>query len=258
MIRTDFRAELPSTLTPWTIGSGRIEQAHGIRFVINPTPASHYSDAQISDYAGLSRRAYPWSPPMRMTVRAWASHSADQLRGTAGFGLWNQPFMPGQTWPRLPRTAWFFFGSKPSNMALAYGVPGYGWKAATLDATRPPFLALSPSAPIGVLLMRVPALYRVLYPLAQRAIGVSEALISADLREPHTYQMEWQPHSLTFSVDGRVLLRTPSAPRGRLGFIAWLDNQYAVVTPQGALGMGIADILETQWLHLDSLLIEPL
>lgn len=261
-IHTDFRGALHPALTPFTIGGGTLEtdpeSKNGLRCVIAPTSAEHYSDAQISDYALLDRRAYPWRPPMRMIVRAWASHSAAQLRGTAGFGLWNQPFMPGQAVPRLPRNAWFFFAGQPSNMALAKGVSGFGWKAATLDATRPLFLALTPTAPLGVLLMRIPALYRVLYPIAQQALGVSEALIDVDLRTPHTYTMEWQPQTVKFSVDDRLILQTPYAPRGRLGFIAWLDNQYAVVTPQGALAMGLAEINERQWLHLDQLSIEHL
>lgn len=262
-IETDFRGELPSVLTPFTVGNGRIERTDGIRFVIDSTPANRYSDAQISDYAQRDRRDYPWQPPMQMTVRAWASHSAAQLRGTAGFGLWNQPFMPGQRWPRLPRNAWFFFAGPPSNMALARGVPGFGWKAATLDARRPLFLALAPTAPLAIFLMRIPSLYRVFYPVGQRAMGVSEVLLTdttyhVDLREPHTYRMDWLPRSVLFTVDGQIVLRTPSAPRGRLGFIAWLDNQYAVVTPQGSLAMGITEIAEQQWLCLESLVVERL
>ncbi len=243
-------------LTPFVLGSGRIEHDHGWKFTITPTDARHYSNSQISDYATVPRRAYPWTAPLRMTVRAHASHSIDQMRGTGGFGFWNQLFMPGQLLPRLPRAIWFFFSSQQSNMALAEGVPGFGWKAAILDATRPAFLALAPTAPLGVLLMRNPALYRRLYPIAQRALGVSEALIDVDWREPHTYTLDWQPRSVTFAVDGRCILRTPYAPGGRLGFIASLDTQYAIVTPQGSLQRGVVDVPETQWLCLESLEIE--
>ncbi len=252
-LRTDFRGALSTPLTPFTIGGGRIERADGIRFALDPGPADRYSDAQISDYANLSRRAYPWRPPLRMTVHAHASHRAENLRGTAGFGFWNQPFMPGQRWPRLPRAAWFFFAGAPSNMALARGVPGFGWKAATLDARRPSFLALAPTAPLGILLMRIPALYRALYPIAQWALGVAEAEITVDLRQPHRYDLEWAANRVTFRVDEQVVLRTPFAPHAPLGFIAWLDNQYAIVTPQGRIGMGVVPIVARQWLHLDYL-----
>src|SRR5262249_30763783 len=163
----------------------------------------------------------------------WASHGTDQLKGTAGFGFWNQPIMPGQALPRLPRNVWFFFGSPPSNMAFAQGVPGYGWKASTLDISRLPVLLLAPFSPLGFLMMRLPALYRAIWPLAQRAIGASEAVIDVDLREPHVYRLDWLPRTVKFYVDNKLILATPNSPRSPLGFVAWLDNQYAVVTPQG-------------------------
>ena len=245
---------------PWAIGTGSVQPADGIlRCGIDPASERQYSDAQITDYAGLPRRDYPWQPPLRLTVRAWASHSVSALRGTAGFGFWNQPFVPvGRDLPRLPRAIWFFFGSPPNDMALAQGVPGWGWKAATLDATRPAALLLAPLAPIGFGLMRVPALYRRLWPVGQRAIGVSEALLSVDLIEPHTYTLEWRRDGAIFQVDGREVLCAPYSPRGPLGFIAWIDNQYAVVTPQGRFKFGLLGTSEQQWLALDEIVIEAL
>jgi hypothetical protein len=243
---------------PLTIGVGALEQSDGaLRCTLNPASADHYSDAQITDYQG--RHDFPWRPPVRLTVRAWASHPTSALKGTAGFGFWNEPFVPtGAQWPRLPRAAWFFFASPPNNMALAKGVPSYGWKAATIDAARWPFLALAPFAPIGFLLMRIPALYRALWPLGQRAIGVSEAPLPADLSDPHTYTLTWQPNAVTFQVDGETVLISRIAPRGPLGFIAWMDNQYAVVTPQGRFGFGRLVTAERQWLALDNIEIQPL
>jgi hypothetical protein len=41
---------------------------------------------------------------------------------------------PGNPIP-LPRAIWFFYASPPSHMDLALDVPGYGWKAAMIDAT---------------------------------------------------------------------------------------------------------------------------
>ncbi len=260
-VRENFRGELTPPLAPLERGAGHIERGEngaGIRFVVEGATARRYGDAQIYDYAGRSRRDLPCRPPLRMTVRAWASHSADQLRGTAGFGFWNQPVMPGQGIPRLPRAVWFFFASPPSNMAFAQGIPGQGWKAATIDASRLPFLLLAPGAPLGFLLMRVPALYRVLWPVGQWAIGAAEAMVDVDLREAHTYRLDWLADGAHFYVDERLVFDTPCTPRGPLGFVAWLDNQYAVVTPQGHLGMGLVPVPERQWLTLDSLVIEPL
>lgn len=258
-------ADLNPHWTPLTLGTGSIQHEDGtLRFVLGPTGDQQYSDAQITDYVNLltdyvntpGRRRFVAHPPLRLTVRAWGSPT---IQGTAGFGFWNEPFArESRRLPRLPRAAWFFFGSPPNNMALAKGVPGWGWKAATLDARRLPGLLLAPAAPLGFLLMRVPVLYRWLWPVGQWAIGVSEAQLGVDLADPHTYDLEWCARSLTFSVDGRVVHRSPYAPAGPLGFIAWIDNQYAVVTPQGRFKFGLLATTGPQWLALDRVEIRSL
>lgn len=260
-VTDDFAAhELHPRWKPWTIGTGIVQQTdQALCLELPSSNDQQYSDAQITDYQGLARRDFPWQPPLRLTVRAWASHRTADLRGTAGFGFWNEPFVPvGQRLPRLPRAVWFFFGSPPNDMALARDVPGYGWKAATLDATRLPFLLLAPFAPLGFLLMRSPAFYRALWPVGQWALGVTEVQLPVDLIEPHTYTLEWHPNKIIFAVDGAEVYRSDHAPRGPLGFIAWIDNQYAVVTPQGRFRFGLVETHETQRLTLDEVRIEPL
>lgn len=238
------------------IGAGRVEPgADGLRLIMPSVGADAYSDAQISDYSDAD---FVWRPPLRLTVRAWARAGVGGIGGTAGFGFWNQPFMPGVIRPRLPRAVWFFYSSPPSDMRLAHRVPGPGWKAATIDATRLPFLLLAPTAPVGVLLMRIPALYDALWPIGQRALGVSEALLDPHLlAAPHTYTLDWLRGEAVFAVDGAVVHRAPCAPRGPLGFVAWVDNQYAVITPQGRFGFGLVDSGEAA-LMLESVTIEPL
>jgi hypothetical protein len=237
------------------IGGGVVQTAgEGFHLSIPPTPADRYADAQISSYR--TRADFTCQPPLRMTIRAWMPDG--MAVGTAGFGFWNHPFVPGERGFRLPQAVWFFFGSPPNEMRLALDVPGAGWKCATIDATRPAFLALLPTAPLGFLLMRIPPLYRRLWPLAQRALGVSEhALDPALLREPHTYTLEWLPGKAVFSVDGRVVHRAQAAPRGLLGFIAWIDNQYAVVTAQGRFGFGLVEVAQTQTLVIEQVRVEP-
>ncbi len=251
--------DLCSHWTAWTVGAGSLDHAPGLlRCHLDDATARQYSDAQISDYHA-DRRTFAWTPPLRMSVRAWASHPTPSLKGTAGFGFWNEPFTPlGRGLPRLPRAVWFFFGSPPNNMALVQGVPGWGWKAATLDATRLPFLLLAPLAPIGFALMRFPALYRCLWPVGQWALGASEALLPVDLGEPHTYTLDWLTDSVVFQVDGELVHTSPYAPGGPLGFIAWMDNQYAVVTPQGRFRFGLVAVGGPQWLALDRVEIQPL
>ncbi len=235
------------------IGSGTVRLVDAVLNLTNaPTPESVYSDAQISDYAGPN---FQWRPPLTLTVTARAL-SAD-IQGTAGFGFWNQPFMPGQYRLRPPQAIWFFFGSPPNNMQLARGVPGSGWKAATINTRRWQFLALAPTAPLGVLLMRIPTLYDRLWPIGQRAIGVSEALLSSDLLTGwHTYTLNWRREGATFAVDEQVVHEAPVAPGGPLGFVAWVDNQYAIVTPQGHLGFGLLPLTVPQTLQLRTVRID--
>jgi hypothetical protein len=248
-----------STISALEIGGGVVERTADGALLRLPTVSGQvYADAQLYDYADRQRAAYPNRPPLRLSLRARFSGEAATLRGTAGFGFWNQPFMPNQRLPRLPRYAWFFFGAPPHNMPFALGVRGDGFKAAVGDFSRPAFLALAPLAPLGFVLMRVPALYRRLWHIAQCAIGVAEAPLQVTLTAWHAYRLEWLPHSVHFYVDDALVLATPYAPRPPLGFIAWIDNQYAIITPQGDLRFGIVPIQQTQWLEIAALSIAPL
>lgn len=255
-LETHFDTPLESRWHLTQIGAGKVIQTSGLlRLQLPSSTAEKYHDAQITDYAG--KTDFVWKPPLRLTVRARFESPHHRLRGTAGFGFWNHPFVPGERGFRLPKAAWFFFGSPPNNIALAKDVPGSGWKAATIDATHPPFLALLPTAPIGFLLMRIPALYQRLWPIGQRAINVSEALLdSALLWDMHTYTLDWHHNNLTFAVDGLSIHQTTSTPRGPLGFIAWIDNQYAVVTPRGQFGFGLLTVETEQSLLLEHITIE--
>jgi hypothetical protein len=60
------------------------------RLEIPAGPAGQYRLAQLDDYAHLPRGAFPWHPPLTLSLRGCAS--AVDLPGTWGFGLWNDPF----------------------------------------------------------------------------------------------------------------------------------------------------------------------
>ncbi|MDE2857575.1 MAG: family 16 glycosylhydrolase [Chloroflexota bacterium] len=206
-----------------------------------------YHNAQISDYHALEPR-FGNRPPLRLSLLA---RGEGAIRGTAGFGFWNQVFVPGRRRFRLPQAIWFFFGSPANDIALARGVPGHGWKAATINARGWRFYGLLPFAPLGFLAMRSKRLYQRLWPAGQRAIGVCEApLDSALLQDFHRYAIDWHADRVLFSVDDEVVLRSERGLNSALGFIAWVDNQYAIVTPQGRFGWGLLDCPEAQKLIL--------
>ena len=251
-------------------GSGTLEaEGSGLRFCLRDAAAAGYSNAQIDDYQGLPRREFVWRPPLRLTVRARFSHlpatgdtPQSGLKGTAGFGFWNDPFlMTEPRVPALPRAAWFFHASPPSNMKLDLGTPGRGWKAATIDALRPAALLLAPLALPAMLLMNVRALYRRLWPPIQRRLNVAEALVNVDTREWHIYELAWGTERARFTVAAegaqpRQVLDAP-APHGPLGFVIWMDNQYLVATPRGKVRWGVLDVPGEQWLDVSHLAIEP-
>jgi hypothetical protein len=254
-------------------GSGTLGAQNGaLRFCLSNATSARYANAQIDDYQGLPRRQFAWRRPLRLTVQARFSHlpapatgetamSGHTLKGTAGFGFWNDPFlMTEPRLPALPRAAWFFYASPPSDMKLDLDVPGFGWKAATIDAQRLAALWLTPLALPTVLLMNVRPLYRAIWPAIQRKLNVAEALLDVDPREWHTYELEWGTQRARFRVAARgealrQVLDAPS-PRGPLGFVMWMDNQYLVATPWGRLRWGVLDVPHQQWMEAARLAIE--
>lgn len=238
------------------LGGGAVCQtADEASLTLRPGPASVYHDAQISDYSATARD-FANEPPLRLELRARAH---GEIGGTAGFGFWNHAFAPSERGFRLPQALWFFFGGPENEISLAKDVAGSGWKAATFDARNWRFRAMLPFAPLGFLLMRSQWLYDALWSFGQAAIGVSEvALDSALLADFHHYSIEWRAGSAVFAVDGEVVLRACRVPGSRLGFIAWIDNQYAIVTPQGRFGRGLLDIPQLQSLQLREISIARL
>lgn len=254
----DFSGALSPRWKRQIRGQGALRRSGGgLQFVNVDTSARHYSNAQIDDYQGVRRGHFPWRPPLSLTVRARFSHPDGELCGTAGFGFWNDPFlMTERRVPTLPRAIWYFYASPPSDMKLDLDVPGHGWRAATIDALRPAALLLAPIALPTALLMNIRPLYRALWPPIQRAMRIREAAVSLSMTEWHTYVIEWCGEQSTFLVDDELILESAPSPRGPLGFVAWLDNQYLVVKPWGRFAWGLLDGPGHQWLEVDRLTIQ--
>lgn len=233
------------------LGTGEISSENG-RWTLTLPRAGRdaYSDAQLHDYAGLARRNFAWRPPLAFSIRARLS---PQTRGTAGFGFWNNPLVGGM--PALPQAAWFLWASPPSAIELAQDIPGHGWKAATIDAGRPAALAWAPLAPAVLLACRHPWLRRRIWPRVQRALAVDEHVLAHDPGAWHTYEIIWLRERVLFGVDGYQVLESRAAPRGPLGLVIWIDNQWARVTPSGAFGWGLLDSQMPQSLEWSDLRI---
>lgn len=264
----DFRAGIgPGWQRQMTGAGGWESTADGLCLVNDGASPDVYTNAQIDDYQHLSRGDFPWRPPLRLVLRARFSHPgfeetgdpATALSGTGGFGFWNDPFgMAGPRAPALPQAVWFFYAGQPSNLKLDIDTPGWGWKAATLDARRGQFAALAPTIPLAVPLMNVPPLYRRLWPIGQRATGVAERRVPVSMSDWHIYSIDWRMDRVIFCVDGRRLLETAGAPAGPMGLVIWLDNQYMQVTPWGQFGWGMVGKAQRQWLGIDWIAVSTL
>jgi len=264
----DFTHGIGERWTETIFGSGILTSVNGaLRMSFDSAHQGHYTDAQIDDYAGMKRASFPWRPPLRMEIRARASHPAasstsdsedsSMLRGTAGFGFWNYPFSVHGDILTLPESIWFFYASPPSNMALVPGIPGWGWKAQVVHSMRAGAMASVVPTVLATGWGRLTGETRLAARWLQRLSGAHETLLSAELTAWHTYTLEWRTHLATFWVDGSPVLRVPDPPARPLGFVAWLDNQYAVATPKGVLRFGTLDS-GPEWFELGSISIKSL
>jgi hypothetical protein len=140
-------------------------------------------------------------------------------------------------------------------MKLDLDTPGWGWKAAAVDALGPAAIGPALAAPLLVPLMNIPAVYRRAWPPIQRRLRIAESLVGAPMTEWHTYTVEWatreHPGIARFLVDGLSVLDAP-APRGRLGLVIWCDNQYMIARPSGRVGWGLLETGE-QWLEVQDI-----
>src|SRR5216684_3945614 len=264
----DFSQSIDQRWVQTCVGGGSLHIVDSaLRMEFQSAQRGQYVDAQIDDYGSRVRANFPWTPPLRMEVRARSSHAAATasstvenapiLRGTAGFGFWNYPFSVRGDILMLPEAIWFFYASPPSNMALVPGVPGWGWKAQVVHSMRLGALTAAVPAALTAGWARLTGETQPAQRWLQKLSGAQEALLNVEMNNWHTYVLEWR-HSMThFWVDGTLVLSAPQPPTRPLGFVAWLDNQYAIATPRGVLRFGTVTS-GPQWFEIDAVRIEPL
>lgn len=233
-----------------------------LRLHVPPGPAGRYRLAQVDDYHHLPRARFPWKPPLRLSLEARVSHP--EVLGTWGFGLWNDPFFAvglgfGGTvrWlPALPNTAWFFHASPPNHLTLRDDLPAQGFLAAVFSSPRLPSLLLALGMPFLPLLLWRPAA-RAVRRLARTVVQEAAASLDLDPTQWHAYALEWRAKGVRFTVDGQAVLETPVSPRGPLGLVLWVDNQFAAFQPEGRLAFGTLACEEPAFLEIASLSVAP-
>jgi hypothetical protein len=230
---------------------------HYWRLEIPAGPAGSYRLAQLDDTQGLTRRAFMHQAPFLLELKARASHS--QLPGTWGFGLWNDPFglsLPGSAgglWlPALPNAAWFFHASEQNYLTLEDDQPGFGWLAAVFQRS----LRHLPDGPNRFSSNQTRSsisgsgLGRLVRRWGRFFVHQDSVRLDVDTCDWHTYRLDWQADRLRFWVENDLMLETLVVPRGRLGLVIWIDNQFMSFRPDGRLQSGTQENSEPAWIEI--------
>ncbi len=240
-------------------GGGWVEKAGKgrMRMCIPPGPDRSYRVAQLDDYMDLPRNRFLWRPPL--TIGLLARVCRPELPGTWGFGLWNDPFTAtmgreGLAWrlPALPNTAWFFYASPSNSLSLRDDLPAQGFLAATFRSPRLPAYLLAPGL-LGLPLLLLRPGRRLLRRWLRFLIRQDTAQLDVDVTTTHAYKLEWHTGQARFWVDDAMVFETRVSPQGPLGFVLWIDNQYAAFTPDGRLGFGTLAMTTGAWLEVEEI-----
>ena len=234
----------------------------GWRLSIPAGPAGRYRCAQLDDHAMRLRRWFPWQVPVTLSLHARVS--SQNLTGTWGFGFWNDPFdfnlRLGNAIPQLPaapNTAWFFHAAPPNYLSLRDDLPAQGFLASafrSLDWPRRRLIGNRTGVPNPVGTKKSPWPFRWGLDGVRRVgswfIGQDASSLTIDCTEWHSYAIECGEDGVIFKVNGEIIFQTKVTPRGRLGLVLWIDNQYAAFPPGGRLTFGTSESNQPGWLEL--------
>jgi hypothetical protein len=262
-----------------TTGANVIPTENGWHLEIPPGEAGAYRLAQLDDYAGLPRGRFPLRAPSTLSLRCRVSEPAltpspspkgrGELSGTWGFGFWNDPFafsfgLQGKPrrLPVLPNACWFFHASEENHLSFRPpiaepamggpqgGHPGHGFLAQSFRSPKIPSLLLAPGV-LGLPLLFSKTISKYLRAVVGKIIGEDSLLLDLDVTQWHTYNLSWRESRVSFSVDDAIVFETSVSPRGPLGVVIWIDNQYAAWTPEGRIGMGTLQQKTTGWMEIE-------
>jgi len=241
-----------------TTPGGKVQPIlNGWRFEITEGGPAAYRLAQLDDYTLLARRRFMWREQATLHLRCRVSNSA--LPGTWGFGFWNDPFAlslglqgAARRLPVLPNTCWFFHASEQNHLSFAEGQPASGFLAQAFSSPRIPSALLAPGVFASPLLLIRPLSKWLRANIAARLIREDAKRISVDVTEWHEYRLKWSPARVEYAIDDEMVFDTAASPKGPLGLVIWIDNQYAAWLPDGSLGMG-ALVSPAAWMEISDL-----
>jgi hypothetical protein len=244
------------TLQSHTTAGGRVERLfpeNGYRLSIPSGDAKSYRLAQLDDYSNLPRNKLPWHTNFSLELKARAS--TNEIPGTWGFGVWNDPFSfslgfgGSRSFPALPNTAWFFFAGTQNYLSFQDDLPANGALAAVFRSRNLPTLFLMLTTPLlPALLCKVTAR---LFRRAIRQIVIEDAIaLNVDVTTWHHYQIIMAEKRISFSLDSEQVLQSTLVPKSPLGLVIWIDNQCAGFTPQGKVYWKVLPNEEAVWFEI--------
>ena len=238
-----------------TTGANVIPTENGWHLEIPPGEAGAYRLAQVDDYAGLPRGRFPLRTPSTLSLRCRVSEA--HLPGTWGFGFWNDPFVfsfglqgKPRRLPVLPNACWFFHASAENHLSFHNSLPGNGFLVQSFRSPKIPSLLLAPGL-LGLPLLFSKLISRLLRTVVGKTIGEDSLLLDLDVTQWHMYNLLWRESEVAFSVDDAIVFESPISPRGSLGLVIWIDNQYAAWTPEGRIGMGTLQQKAPAWVEIE-------
>jgi len=252
---------------PHSTSSARVEEissnsSHYL-LTVSVGKADKYRNAQLDDYAQLTRGQFPYRSPIAISLSARTS--SKNIPGTWGFGLWNDPFglsigYGGKPFrlPALPNAIWFFGASEENYLSFKSGLD-------TASPNRPPavngFLAQTFRSPkfhpllvLGGLVF--PFSRKVTRQIMSRVIAEDGVILDVDTTSWHKYSFEWREKKVSFEVDAVKVFESAVSPNPPLGLVIWIDNQYAAFTPEGKTGFGVLENPEPAWLEVKDIVLK--
>jgi hypothetical protein len=239
-----------------TIHGGAVEALApvGWRLRLPPGPAAQYRLAQLDDYMALPRRRFAWQAPFELSLQARLSHQ--DIPGTWGFGFWNDPFNmsfglrgAATRLPALPNAAWFFHASAHNYLSLRDDRPGHGLLAAVFQSVRVPSILLVSGLP-ALPLLALPPAARLLRRMARWLVNDDAGCPAIDVTAWREYRIQADRAGVRFTLDGAPVFETSLVPRGRLGLVVWIDNQFAALPPSGSVRFGALPADQPAWLEV--------
>jgi len=228
-----------------------------------PTSNKKYHCSQLDDYKHLDRSDFAWTPGSVLSLEARVSQA--DLKGTWGFGFWNDPFQvrfgikggsfSGRRLPVLPNSTWFFYAAPPNYLTFRDNHPSQGLLAAVFSSALIPSWILGLGVPV-LPLLGIPLTARYIRKCISNFINEDAKLLQHDVTSWNNYEIHWNQVMIEYMLNGEIIWCTRIVPKGRLGFLIWIDNQYAAFSDKGVFKTGLSEISENHWLEVKNIRVK--